>query len=145
MAGREPAVDDPPTIGVLANANAPLVIGLELDGAIVTMVGNCIGSNTVAYPGCQNGGTLTLTGNIINGKIGLGVQNSYANAFYYTPAAANYILSAKDSSYTLGTINGHATLMPTDPGASNVKTGVVYGPNTGTYSAGATVSANGGW
>ena len=114
-------------------------------GNNVTMVGNCIGSNTVAYAGCQNGGTLTLTGNIINGKIGLGVQNTYANAFYYTPAAANYILSAKDSSYTLGTINGHATLLPTDPGASNVKTGVVYGPNTGTYSAGATVSANGGW
>ena len=110
--------------------------GLDTTGT-VSMTGNCVGSSTATSRGCLiTGGSLTLTGNIIDGKVGSGVYQ-YGGTLYYTPAAANYILTPKDSSYTLGVINSHSTVMPTDPGVTNVKSGVVYGPYTGTLSAGA--------
>src|ERR1019366_4382716 len=37
VAGREPAVDEAPAVGMLAHGNPPLVIGLALDGAVVTV------------------------------------------------------------------------------------------------------------
>jgi hypothetical protein len=99
----------------------------------VTITGNCIGSNTVVAYGCYAHGTstsLTLTGNLINGLHGPGVVGS----LFFTPAATNYILSPKDASYTLSTIDTHATEMPTNPGVSNVASGTTYGSYTGTLS-----------
>lgn len=110
--------------------------GISVAGnGVFVVTGNCVGSNTTSAVGCGvggNGNAIALTGNIINGNKGPGTSGPVI----YTPAATNYILYPKDSSYTLGTINSHATLMPTDPGSTNVKTGVVYGPNTGSYGGG---------
>ena len=128
------------TAGSAASAS-----GIEAgsSGTIITMTGNCIGSNTVTSPGCynSNNGSFTVTGNLINGT----KSNAIIGSIYYTPAAANYTLYPKDSSYTLNTINTHSTLMPTDPGVSNVKSGVVYGAGTGTYGGGAGLCDTGGW
>jgi len=111
--------------------------GLYLSGAAaVTVNGNCIGVDAASAAGCCTaGGTLTVTGNLIYGKKGPAVKTD-GGTFYYTPAATNYILLPKDSSYVLGTIDSHATELPTDPGAANVKTGVTYGSFTGTYGGG---------
>jgi hypothetical protein len=89
----------------------------------------------------SSSGSFTLTGNIINGTKAMGINGGV----YYTPANTGYTLYAKDSSYTLNTINTHSTLMPTDPGVSNVKSGVVYGAGTGTYGGGAGLCDTGGW
>ena len=112
-------------------------VGLESSGnATVTITGNCTGSNTTSFAGCQStttgAGGLVITGNIINGIHSQGVSGSVT----YTPSATNYILSPADSSYTLGTINSHATEMPTNPGVTNVLSGVQYGSYTGTASGG---------
>ena len=98
--------------------------------ATITMVGNCVGSNTVIAEGCVTNvtSTLSLTGNIINGLKG----NGQFGPMYFTPASTNYIISPKDASYTLGTVNSHATVTPTDPGVNNVRLSTVYGPFTGT-------------
>jgi len=111
--------------------------GLYLSGAAaVTVNGNCIGVDAASAAGCCTaGGTLTVTGNLIYGKKGPAVKTD-GGTFYYIPAATNYILLPKDSSYVLGTIDSHATELPTDPGAANVKTGVTYGSFTGTYGGG---------
>jgi hypothetical protein len=99
------------------------------------MTGNCVGSDTVTASGCYiSGGTFTLTGKLIFGKKGGAVYQA-GSIFYFTPAATDYLLAAKDSSYVLGTIDSHATELPTNPGESNVKSGVTYGSFTGTYSA----------
>jgi len=111
--------------------------GLYLNGsAAVAVNGNCTGADAAYVTGCYaTAGTLTVTGNLIYGKKGPAVGLG-GGTFYYTPAATNYILLPKDSSYVLGTIDSHAIEMPTDPGAANVKTGVTYGSLTGTYGGG---------
>jgi hypothetical protein len=116
---------------------------LQESSGAATITGNCTGSNSNTGIGCQtlsgSTGIITLTGNIINGTKGSGESG----ALYFTPAATNYVLYAKDSSYTLGTINSHSTLMPTDPGVNNVRSGTVYGPNTGTLSVTSTATNSG--
>ena len=112
---------------------------------VITMTGNAIGSNTGTYSSIYiytGTPTLTLTGNIINGLKEAGVSWT-GGTFIYTPTATNYILYPKDSSYTLNTINSHSTLVVPDPGVANVKSGVAYGPNTGTYSGGGGAASNG--
>jgi hypothetical protein len=133
--------------GYYSNGNGPLAIsgnvaagsgyGLYLNaGAVVTLAGNCSGVDTVYVPGCYiAAGSLTVTGNLIFGKKGPAFGLA-GGILYYTPAARNYILLPKDSSYVLGTIDSHAVELPTDPGVANVKTGVTYGSFTGTYSDG---------
>lgn len=134
-------------IGNVTSGSATAAYGMSLavgGSGSVTVNGNCVGSNTVAPAGCYSfgtAGTFTLNGNIINGLKATGQYGP----ILYTPSATNYILYPKDSSYTLGTINSHATLMPTDPGSTNVKSGVVYGPNTGSYSGGSSICTTGGW
>lgn len=116
----------------IASATA---IGYLMSGAssTTTISGDCKGSDSADYQGCYatGAGTITLTGSIINGKRSMGAGGS----LIFTPSATDYILYPKDSSYSLGTIDAHATEMPTDPGVSNVKTGTAYGSYTGTYSA----------
>jgi parallel beta-helix repeat protein len=76
--------------------------------------------------------SITVTGNIISSAYNIGAYGH----ILLTPAATNYILTPKDSSYTLGTIDTHATEMPTNPGAANVNSGVNYGSFTGTLVGG---------
>ncbi len=132
-------------LNIKGNASAGGAHGLYSGASgSATMAGNCVGSDTAVAMGCYFGGTgvLTLTGSIINGKRDIGA----GGAVYFTPSATNYILSPKDSSYVLGTIDAHATETPTDPGVSNVKSGVAYGSFTGTLvSGGAAACAIGGW
>ena len=134
-------------IGNVTSGSATAAYGMSLaDGGSgsVTVNGNCVGSNTVATAGCYSfgtGGTFTLNGDIINGLKATG----QFGPILYTPSATGYILYPKDSSYTLGTIDSHAILMPTDPGSTNVKSGVQYGPNTGSYSGGGSICTTGGW
>jgi len=118
--------------GSVANA-----YGLYLTSvAVVALTGNCIGVDAVSAVGCQvSAGTLTVIGNLIFGKKGPAVFTQ-GGTFYYTPAATNYILLPKNSSYVLGTIDSNAVELPTDPGVANVKSGVTYGSFTGTYSTG---------
>ena len=118
--------------------------GLYASGAAaITLVGNCIGESTTAYAGgaaCMETnatGSITLTGNKIDGMFG----NATSGRVYFTPSATNYTLSPKDASYTQ-VFDGHATEMPADPGAANVKVSTTYGSYTGTLQ---TVSADGGW
>ncbi len=97
----------------------------------ITHTGNCTGSDSVVVAGCGNNaptGTYILTGSIISGTKCLGVQGNIT----YTPAATDYILIKKDASYAAGTIDAHATEMPSDPGKANVKSGTEYGSFTGT-------------
>jgi hypothetical protein len=110
--------------------------GLYTTGsAAIAMTGNCVGSDTVIAQACNiGGGTFTLTGKLIFGKKGAAIGMG-GGTFYFTPAATDYFVAAKDSSYVLGTIDSHATELPTNPGESNVKSGVTYGSFTGTYSA----------
>jgi hypothetical protein len=135
------------TFNIVGNASAGSVgsgFSTATGSATINMTGNCIGSNSSGQAfGCvnTNAATFTLTGNLISGLKG----GAYYGAIIYTPAASNYTLYAKDSSYTLNTINTHSTLMPTDPGVSNVKSGVVYGAGTGTYGGGAGLCDTGGW
>jgi hypothetical protein len=129
--------------GTGANASGIYLHG----GGTVNITGNCTGSNTQYHAiGCfsdNNTVILNITGNLINGLLGPAVSGGL---LHYTPASTNYILSPKDASYTLGTIDAHATVMPADPGSSNVKSGVVYGPYTGTYAGGgAVVAGTSGW
>lgn len=110
----------------------------------VSISGNCQGSDTNTGVGCSssNVAPITVTGNLIAGKR---AQAAYGTIIF-TPAAGNYALWPKDSSYTLGTIGSHATEMPTDPGAGNVRLGTGYGTFTGTLPvSGGGVCITGGW
>ena len=119
--------------------------GLQMAlGGSMTLNGNCIGSDvTVTSPACvtvQNtSGTFTITGNLI---FGLKAAATTGNVFY-TPAASNYILMPRNASYVTGMIDGNATEMPTNPGVTNVRNGVVFGSFTGTLSA--IAACTGGW
>lgn len=78
--------------------------------AVVTMTGSCVASSTVAVPGCYSsasGTSFTLIGNIINSLKGGG----QIGPIFYAPSTTNYVLYPKDASYTLGTVDSHATLM----------------------------------
>jgi len=108
-----------------------------------TVNGNCIGGTlNFTNEGCSGQGTtaLILVGSSIASLRSGGVNGSIR----FTPAATNYALFAKDSSYTTGVIDTHATQMPTDPGVANVKTGTAYGSLTGTLAASA-AAASGNW
>jgi hypothetical protein len=108
---------------------------------VQSLTGNCVGSGQAGSPGCAASyEPLTLTGSLING------EESEAEHGYilFRPCSTCYILFPKDSSYTLGLINTHSIVMPTDPGVANVLTGTKYGPFTGTLSAGS-VSASASW
>jgi hypothetical protein len=110
--------------------------GLTVNASgVINLTGNCIGHDTNVASGCSNSatGTITITGSIINGKKGMGFTGG---APRFTPAATNYIIYAKDSSYVLGVVDSHATVMSPDPGVANVKVGTTYGPYTGTYAGG---------
>lgn len=112
--------------------------GCRVVGATVfTVNGNCVGSNTVEHVGgCQARegelGYYVVTGKIISGTkaSGLGAQ------VWFTPAATDYIILPKDASYTRDTVDGHATEMPTNPGAANVRDATAYGSFTGSMAAG---------
>ena len=121
-------------VGNFTAGSATGATGLVYAGATggVNLAGTCFGSNTVATNGCSVGtGTgSVLTGNIVNGLD----SQAIAGRVLYTPAATNYIISPKDTSYTLGVVNSHATVTPTDPGIANVRSGTAYGPFTGTLS-----------
>lgn len=105
--------------------------------AYVNVTGTIKGSNTSTNANgfLNGGGSATITATLLNGLkspawgVG-GVSN------YYTPRATDYVLFAKDSSYTIGTIDSHAVVMPTDPGVANVKLGTAYGSFTGTLAGG---------
>lgn len=117
--------------------------GLEANGGAVTVTGNCIGGTSPQGAACYGINTtnpITLVGSLISGT----KQQAAQGYILFTPAATNYALYAKDVSYTAGTINSHATEMPTDPGVSNVLSGVTYGSLTGTLVA-STVCAAGSW
>ena len=105
------------------------------NGVSVTIQGNVYGHDTYNTSGATvtGGSQLTVTGNIIHGKVGQAVGG---RTFFVPASATNYTLYSKDSSYVLGTVDSHATEMPSDPGIANVKSGVTYGTYTGTYSAG---------
>jgi hypothetical protein len=132
---------------IIVNGNATagsngLAYGLNNNGTTtVTINGNCIGNDTVASYGCAATGTgvITLNGSQINGKIG----NAINGRVFFTPAATNYILSPKDSSYVLGVIDTHATETPSNPGITNVKSGVAYGSFTGTMTCPSCASVQG--
>ena len=106
--------------------------GFSVAAGTVTNIGDCIGSNTSYMgSGCAGVGSsvsFTITGKDISGTYGVGIYGK----ILYTPAATDYILRAKDASYTRGTVDAHAVEMPTDPGAANVETGTAYGSFTGT-------------
>lgn len=117
--------------------------GLEVtSNGQATVNGNCVGSASgVGFgAGCHlnsgNTATLTVTGNIIDGLSGPGVRNDCNQTtckFFYAPSSpTNYVLYPKDSSYTLGVVDSHATEMPIAPSVSNVKSGVQFGTFTGT-------------
>ena len=110
-----------------------------------TMTGSCWGSDTVTVSGCNSAGSagslLILIGSKIDGLKSTAVQGPH----YFTPSATNYSLSPKDASYVAGTIDSHATEMPTNPGVGNVSSGVVYGSFTGTLSGGSRVCAQSSW
>ena len=134
-------------VGNSSAGSADDAVGLNSTGTSGgwNVTGNCIGSTTGNYlsVGCAGVGapSITLAGNIINGLRGGGVSG----LIYLTPASTNYIISPKDASYTLGVVNSHATVTPTDPGASNVLSGVTYGPFTGTLSSSGGVCATSNW
>jgi hypothetical protein len=141
------------TLNIVGNGSAGSAInahGLFIGSGntpTVVLTGNCTGSNSSAANGCAiESGAMTFSGNSISGLKGGGLGTVGAGVTY-TPANTGYILYPKDSSYTLGTINSHSTLMPTDPGSTNVRTGTVYGPNTGSYGGGggSTIATCGGW
>jgi len=128
---------------VTAGSGSGSSYGMNLVGTgATTIIGNCIGSNTTAATGCNTGtSTITLTGSLINGLKGLGALTPVL----FTPSATSYILYPKDASYTLGVVNSHATVVPADPGAANVRSGTVYGPFTGTMSSTGAVSSESSW
>lgn len=125
------------SLSITGNITAQVAFGLYFTGASstgVTITGNAIGSSTNGNAGVLSSygsGPIYLTGNIISGK-GMGA----AGYIIYTPTTTNYILFPKDTSYTPGTVDTHATEMPTDPGVANVKSGTTYGSFTGTMSSG---------
>ena len=119
------------TPGSVAGASA---INIS-SGASATVGTACKGSDSVNAIGCviAGGGYITITGNIIHGKKGMAVSGY----IYYAPGAAtNYTLYPKDSSYVMGTVDSHATEMPSNPGIANVKSGTNYGTLQGTLSGG---------
>jgi len=121
-------------VAITGNAIAATASGIENSGTGGwTITGNCLGHDTTANAGCfaSGSGGITVTGNIVNGKRGSGATG----AIYFTPAATNYVLYPKNTSYSLGTVNANATEMPADPGVVNVLTGTTYGTFTGTLSA----------
>ncbi len=130
------------SLSITGNVTASVANGLFFSGASttgVTVTGNAIGSSTNGNSGVLSSygsGPITIIGNIISGK-GMGA----AGYIIYTPAATNYVLFPKDSSYTRGTVDAHATEMPTNPGVKNVKAGTTYGSFTGTLSS----SGGGAW
>jgi hypothetical protein len=119
--------------------------GLSLSTTMVgTITGNCNGSDSSPQNGCfaSSTGSLTVIGNIINGKRGWGANGT----ILFTPAATNYILTPKDTSSTLGTIDTHAIETPTNPGVTNVRLSTVYGSFTGTMtSSSSTCASVQGW
>lgn len=125
------------SLSITGNVTAQAASGLNFTGTSATgvkLTGNAIGSSTNGNSGVLSSygsGPITIIGNIISGK-GVGASGY----IIYTPAATNYILMPKDSSYSPGTIDAHATEMPTNPGVANVKKGTTYGSYTGTMSSG---------
>ncbi len=148
------------TVNVVGNAvvgtGGP---GVSASNTPVTVTGNCIGSDTTSLVvGCAGGtgGTngILVTGGLVNGKIG---QAALGNV-HFSSTITNYGVIPKNSSYavsncltaaqvTAGTCT-NALILPADPGITNVLSGTVYGPLTGTYTpggGGGGVSVLGSW
>lgn len=113
---------------------------------VTTFTGTCQGSATVgSAAGCAGTSAVPLrvVGSIVSSPRAIGVLG----AIIFTPAATDYALFAKDTSYATGTIDTHATEMPTNPGVANVASGTTYGSFTGTLSVGGSSAAacSGSW
>mgnify|MGYP001239143033 CR=1 FL=1 len=120
------------TTHVAATSTGAAGPGFTAMAGTVNYSGSCVGSNSANVGAGCNGGSSTVvfnfTGKDISGTHSVGIIGKVI----YTPAATDYILRAKDASYTRGTVDEHAVEMPTDPGVSNVETGTTYGSFTGT-------------
>ena len=128
------------TGGSTSNTDGLIATGV----GTITINGNCIGGSAAnaTNTGCYGSdGAITVTGNIINS---IGAPGA-TGKIYFTPSATNYVLVAKDASYTTGVIDSHATEMPTNPGANNVASGIQYGSFTGTLSGGSVACATSNW
>lgn len=134
------------TPGAAANSNAINVNA----AAATTIAGACLGSDSYTGKGCQNGSTgiMTVTGDIYICEKQSGVS---LGGTYWVPAAnTNKIVYTASSSSTCGTINQYTVVAPpisdTDHSSwtgglnlvdkSEIKSGEVAGPVTGTMSAG---------
>ncbi len=109
-----------------------------------TFTGTCQGSaSSGTGAGCAGTSVVPLrvVGKIVASPRSVGASG----AIIYTPAATDYALFAKDTSYVTGVIDTHATETPTDPGISNVKTGTAYGSFTGTLPNGGVAACTGTW
>lgn len=133
------------TGGSSTGGNAQGVLSNQSSTGTVTVNGNCIGgTGAVNNQGCQGSNTtpLIVVGSSIASLRNIGV----AGSIRFTPAATNYVLMMKDTSYVTGVIDSHATEMPTDPGVTNVLLGVTYGSFTGTLASGSGSSVcSGSW
>lgn len=123
--------------------------------AVTTVTGNCVGSDTFLAAGCSAnvGGTVTITGDLLNGLKGSAVLAGVrlapsATNYACYPADASYVLftgsnaaTAEDCTHTGGGagLSVHAVELPLAPAAANVKTGVQYGSQTGTAAGGVAV------
>ena len=149
------------TVNVVGNviAGTGSNAGLLASNTPVTVTGNCIGSDTLSTAaGCSGGSGTTngivVTGGLVNGKISAA---AIANV-HFSSTITNYVVIPKNSSYavsncltaaqvTAGTCT-NALILPANPGITNVLSGTVYGPFTGTYTpggGGGGVSVLGSW
>lgn len=109
----------PGTATVYANSTGATGVGFGASIRGVTYIGNCTSAQS---PGTATGcsfsasNTGTLTGKIIAGT---SMIIGATGAFYYTPATDDYILLGKDSSYTSGTIDSHATKLSVSSGGAS--------------------------
>ncbi len=127
--------------GTLSSQNATTnnISALAAGSVAVTVNGNVIGNDS--YTGCyglsNTTGISTVKGGFIaNGKKSLAINYAY----YFSGSSTSYTMLPANSSYAVTNTpdqNGsNAIVLPMDPGAANVKSGTVYGPYTGTLSAG---------
>lgn len=120
------------TTHVVATSTGVASTGFVASAGTVNFTGSCVGSNTASGGAGCNGGSSTVTFNFTGKDIAGTHSTGIIGKVLYTPAATDYVLRAKDASYTRGTVDEHAVEMPTDPGAANVETGTAYGSFTGT-------------
>ena len=121
--------------------------GVYLNSNLAMSLVNVWGSDTALAVGLQSlsaSFSITVTGNVINGKVGA----ASSAGFRFVPAnGTKFICYPKDASYAIGTedcthtgggagLSSHATEVPINPGSSNVATGVNYGSFVGTLAGG---------